>query len=157
MCTRRFARQARAGAQAHVRELGQDGLVDGLDRIVALLVIAVDQPFAGGDLGFANVAPARAVFLLPELAVAQVVGGDPAPRGGQPVRRWHRPVAARQFPVVQPHDRPRIEHALHRFLRRASLGSQCLRLLSRVSSWMSPRRIWRTANRKHCRALPSQP
>jgi hypothetical protein len=72
LCRRASARMA--GQQR------QQGFVDRFHRIVAALVVAVDQALAGGDGIGADVGAARPVFLVAQQAVVAVIRFYLAPR-----------------------------------------------------------------------------
>lgn len=113
------------GLDRGLRQCGQDGFVDGLDGVVALLVVGVDVTLVGGDFAGGHVAPARLVFFAPQQHIEFVVRGDGGP--GAAPRDRHRLVACRQPQdrVVILGDRAYVEFVQHRRLLVASplLGS----------------------------------
>ncbi len=111
---RRFAGQARRVGQFDAGQLGQQRLVERLDRVVALLVVAVDQALAGGDVGAVDVHPARLVFLIPQQAIKAVISGNELPRATARVVLFHAgPAGAPQCVIVKFDKRQRIDMREH--------------------------------------------
>jgi len=66
------------GRDRNAGDAREQRFVDAFDRVVALLVVAIDRPLVGGDRRVVDVGPARLILLVPEQAVVPMIGGDEA-------------------------------------------------------------------------------
>ncbi len=90
-------------------------LVDLLDRVVAALVVAVDRALVRRDRRVRDIAPARAVLLVPQQAIVAVVRLDPGPDARAASGRRRRPPSAFDRRVVERADRRRSRRPRNRF------------------------------------------
>jgi hypothetical protein len=92
-------------SRVHQAQGNQQQFVDPLGGIVASLVVAVDGPLVGGDLGIGHGGAARQIFFGPQQAVVAVVGLHPDTHlAAHGFRLAGGPAFQRQQPVVQGRD-----------------------------------------------------
>ena len=68
------------GRGRHAGDSREQRLVDLLDRIVALLVVAIDRALVRRDRRIRDVGAARLILFVPQQVVVAMIGGNEAPR-----------------------------------------------------------------------------